>query len=167
MEQWRDIEGFEGYQVSNYGRIKSLKRGNGKILKPTHDNQGYLHVILSKNGCIKNNLIHRLVAQAFLENPNHLPQVNHKDEDKTNNHVENLEWCDSKYNSNYGTCQERAHNKQSKRIDQIDMVTGEVIRKWASTMECGRNGYTQGSVVNCCNGLRKTHKGYIWKYAPM
>lgn len=168
MEQWRDIDGFEGlYQVSDEGRIKSLKFGKERILKGGHDKDGYSIFILCKEGKHKAKKVHRLVAEAFLANPNNLPQVNHKDEDKTNNHVENLEWCDSKYNTNYGTSIQRAHEKQSKHVCQIDPITGEVIRKWESTMECGRNGFTQSAIVNCCNGLRKTHKGYIWKYAPM
>lgn len=171
MEEWIDIEGYEGmYQVSNQGRVKSLKFGKEKILKSGNNGRGYLQVNLSKDGKQAHKQIHRLVAQAFIPNPNNLQEVNHKDEDKTNNHVENLEWCDRKYNVNYGTGVQRSGEnrrndpKQSKRVDQIDMVTGEVIRQWASTMECSRNGYNQGHVVNCCNGLRKTHKGYVWKY---
>ena len=171
MENWRDIEGFEGlYQVSNEGRIKSLgnnKARKEKILKGKKDGSGYLQVNLSKDGKRVWKYIHRLVAETFLENPNHYDQVNHKDEGKTNNSVDNLEWCNSKYNNNYGTRNQRSAEKrrndpkQSKRVDQIDMVTGEVIHQWESTREAGRNGYNRGHVVNCCNGLRKTHKGYV------
>ena len=172
MEEWKHIEGFDGYQVSNEGRVKSLKFGKEKILKGGKS-KGYLIVDLCKNGARIHEQVHRLVAKAFLPNPNNLPQVNHKDENPSNNSVENLEWCDSKYNNNYGTRNQRSAEKrrndpkQSKRVDQIDMVSGEVIHQWASTMECGRNGYDQGAVGKCARGELKTHKGYIWKYAPM
>lgn len=111
MEVWKDIEGYEGlYQVSNMGRVKSLGATNRvgwhlreKILKQTIEPKGYLKVGLRKNNKIQTVRVHRLVANAFLPNPFNLPQVNHKDENKTNNHVENLEWCTNKYNNNYGS----------------------------------------------------------------
>ena len=114
-EIWKDIVGYEGlYQVSNFGRVKSLakyKNGNGgskfwrkeRILKPANTGRGYLMVVLIKEKKRTTYILHRLVAQAFIPNPNNLPQINHKDENKTNNVVSNLEWCDNKYNSNYGT----------------------------------------------------------------
>ena len=119
-EIWRPIEGYEGlHEVSSYGRVKSLEksyiRKNGiidhkseRILIPIKDKDGYLQVNLHCNGKQYQRKIHRLVAQAFLPNPYNLPQVNHKDEDKTNNRVDNLEWCDAKYNMNYGSCIDRA-----------------------------------------------------------
>ena len=180
MEEWRDIKGYEGlYQVSNEGRVRSLDRtikqktklGNykiftmkGRILKAANVNRGYLAVQLWKDGIAKMRFIHRLVAEAFIPNPDNLPQVNHKDEDKTRNVVENLEWCSEKYNSNYGTAIARRVEKQSKQVDQLDGVTGKLIRRWESTNECGRNGYTQSSVSQCCRGLRKKHKGYTWRF---
>ena len=120
IEEWRPIPGYEGlYEVSNLGRVRSVDRyvkskgesywlRKGKMLSPTKDKNGYLKVNLSCNG--KHNIIrvHRLVTEAFLPNPDNLPEVNHKDEDKTNNRVENLEWCDHKYNMNYGTRNIRA-----------------------------------------------------------
>lgn len=118
IEEWREIEGYEGlYQVSNLGRVKSLFRvvirSNGKpntvnekILKYGM-NRGYCAVVLCKNGKRKMYKVHRLVAMAFLSNPHNLPEVNHKDENKKNNCVDNLEWCTPKYNTNYGTCIER------------------------------------------------------------
>jgi hypothetical protein len=167
MEEWKDIQGFEGtYQISNYGRVKSLgndKTRKEKILKGVKAN-GYLKVGLYQDGKLVWKKVHRLVAEAFLENPEHLEQVNHKDECKTNNHVENLEFCDSKYNNNYGTRTQKCVEKLSRRVDQINAVTGEVVRQWASTMEAGRNGYNQGHVAACARGERKTHKGFIWKY---
>ena len=113
-EIWKDIEGYEGlYEVSSYGRVRSLGQfvnhnyggyayRKGRLLKPGLGSRGYLSVTLSKNGIQKQYTVHRLVAQAFIENPDNLPQVNHKDEDRTNNNVTNLEWCDAKYNVNYG-----------------------------------------------------------------
>ena len=107
IEEWRDIEGFEGvYQVSNMGGLKRIwlrGRMNVKALKPNINQDGYCSVGLYKNGRCKTMLLHRIVAQAFLPNPSCLPQVNHKDENKQNNAVDNLEWCDAKYNCNYGT----------------------------------------------------------------
>lgn len=113
MEEWRDIKGYEGiYQVSNLGRVKSL--GNGKkrkekILKQQKTGRwkNYYKVILFKNGIPKTKKIHRLVAEAFIPNPNNYPCVNHKDENPSNNFVENLEWCSYEYNNNYGTKNKR------------------------------------------------------------
>ena len=104
--KWKDIPGYEGlYQVSNLGEIKSLNyrnTGKEKILKLIKDKKGYFHVNLYKNGKLKNLQVHRLVAMAFIPNHNNYNQVNHKDENTSNNAVENLEWCTAKYNSNYG-----------------------------------------------------------------
>lgn len=167
MEDWKDIQGFDGYQVSNEGRVKSLKFGKERILKSWKVENGYLIVRLYKDGKRVWKLVHRLVAEAFIPNPQNLPEVNHKDENKSSNIVENLEWCDRSYNINYGTRTQKCADKESKMVDQIDPITGEVIRKWTSVNECGRNGYASSAVSRCCNGLRKTHKGYTWKYAPM
>lgn len=115
IEEWRPIEGYEGlYEVSSYGRVRSVDRFivdslghrkfyKGKVLIPVKSNLGYLLVSLCCNGKHKGITVHRLVAQAFLPNPDNLPEINHKDEDKTNNSVENLEWCDRSYNINYGS----------------------------------------------------------------
>jgi hypothetical protein len=168
MEIWRDIEGFEDlYQISNEGRVKSLgnnKSRKEKMLKGVKNSNGYLGVGLYKNGKLVRKYVHRLVAEAFIPNPNHYKEVNHKDENKQNNHVDNLEWCSSKYNANYGTRNQKSSEKRSKRVDQIDAVTGEVVRQWESTNECGRNGYNQGHVAACARGELKTFKGYVWKY---
>lgn len=107
MEIWKDCKGYEGkYQVSNLGRVWSVK--GQKYLKGTILPSGYVHVHLTTpNGKRKKERLHRLVAIAFLDNPNNLPQVNHKDENKLNNCVDNLEWCNAKYNANYGTRNQR------------------------------------------------------------
>lgn len=114
-EIWKPVLGYEGlYEVSSYGRVKSVDRyvkacyekyrlHKGKVLSPAKDRYGYLSVVLSYNGKHKTITVHILVAQAFIPNPDDLPIINHKDEDKTNNRVENLEWCTAKYNMNYGT----------------------------------------------------------------
>ena len=168
MEQWRDIEGYEGlYQVSNEGRVKSLgnnKSRKEKILEGVKNNCGYLRVGLCKDGNQVTKYVHRLVAEAFIPNPQNLPEVNHKDENPSNNCADNLEFCDKKYNNNYGTRKQRAAEKLSRCIDQIDPITGEVVHQWKSVNECGRNGFNIGHVAACARGERKTHKGYIWKY---
>lgn len=171
-EIFKDIYGYEGlYQISNLGRVKSLnynKTRKEKILKYRKHRYGYLMVVLFKDGKRKEILVHRLVAQAFLPNLDNLPQVNHKDENKTNNCVENLEFCDAKYNSNYGTRNERvakaltgAYNtKKSKPVMCIE--TGVIYQ---STNEVQRQlGFSRGNISQCCNGKKNTSYKYHWKY---
>lgn len=155
-EIWKDIKDFIGlYQVSNFGRVKSLKWGKERILKPRKLKCGYFAVILYKDGVTKSYFIHRLVAQAFLPNPNNLPQVNHKNENKTDNRVENLEWCDQKYNCQYSF---------AKTILQFDKK-GNFITEFPSTMEVYKQlGYGKGNISACCNGKRKSCGGFIWRY---
>ena len=171
-ELWKDIKDYEGvYQVSNLGRVRSLKFGKERILRTFKDGCGYLMVHLCKDGKPKMFLVHRLVASSFLENPENLPCVNHKDEDKTNNFIGtpennfrdgNLEWCTNEYNTNYGTRNERAAKTQSKPVLQFSK-TGSFIREWSSTQECERNGFNHGHIVSCCIGERKTHKGFHFR----
>lgn len=163
-EYWKPVVGYEGhYQVSNFGRVKSIKFGKEILLKQRQCMNGYKSVILYKNGKGKNILVHRLVAQAFIDNPDNLPEVNHKDECKTNNVVSNLEWCDRKYNQNYGTRIERVAEKLSKPVLQYDLE-GNFIKEWPSIMECDRNGFNRGHIADCCQGKLKTYKGFIWRY---
>ena len=175
IEIWKDYKDYEGlYQASNLGRMRSLDRWvksksgsvrlcKGKILKPFTTKNGYLQVCLWKNGKVKTFYVHRLVAEAFLPNPNNLTEVNHKDENKLNNNAENLEWCDREYNCNFGTRNERDALTKSKPVLQYTME-GEFVKEWKSIRECGRNGYDQGHVAACCQGKQKYHKGFIWKY---
>ena len=164
-EVWKDIKGYEGhYQVSDKGRVKSVKFGKERILKPVRDTKGYLAVQLCKNGEIKRCFVHRLVAQTFIQNPNNLPHINHKDEDKTNNSVQNLEWCDSKYNNNYGTHNQRVAEKRSKPVLQYTLDC-EFVKEWKSQSDVERNlGYSQRNISACCRGKYKSLYGYVWKY---
>ena len=189
IEEWRtavyDGIVYEGlYKVSNWGRILSLNyRNTGKpeLMTPIANTKGYFQVGLWKNGEYKTCKVHRLVAETFLPNPENKPEVNHIDEDKTNNFVflnedgsvdkekSNLEWKTHKDNINHGTRNERVsktltNGKLSKPVLQLSL-SGELIREWPSTAECGRNGFDQGAVTKCCNGKRKTHKGFRFMYA--
>ena len=167
-EVWKSINGFDkGYMISSTGRIRDVE----KILPLRKHHRGHLRVELLKNGKIKKIRVHRLVAEAFISNPNDFPEVNHKDENKKNNCVENLEWCTSEYNTNYGTLIERL----SKKVRAVNVKTGEVLT-FSSTMEAGRKGYSQSGVTSACRGVYKstngkliggdghTYRGHRWSY---
>lgn len=174
-EVWKDIKDYEGhYQVSNLGRVKSVSRtiqsSSGKIttkdliLKPKNNIGGYLVVNLNKDGSYKTKFVHRLVAETFIPNPNNLPQINHKDENKNNNFVENLEWCTSKYNANYGTRNIRASKNKMKRVAQYDLE-GNFIRHWESISTVQREtGMRLSGISGACLGINKTAYGYLWRY---
>ena len=175
-EQWKtaiyDGIVYEGlYKVSNLGRILNLNyrnTGRAELMTPVDNGTGYLKIQIWKNGKPKTCLVHRLVAQTFIPNPNNLPQVNHIDQDKTNNRVENLEWKSPKGNCNHGTRNERiakanTNGIRSKPVLQLSL-SGELIREWPSVAECGRNGFTQSAVCNCCNGKLPHYKGFKWMY---
>lgn len=175
-ENWVEIKNSKGiYQVSNYGRVRSLDHYasngrtmvlyKGKILTPWKSTGGYLEVTLGRGV----RLVHRLVAEAFVPNPNNCKQVNHKDENKENNIWTNLEWCDSKYNANYGSRNERCveGRKNSGYIKDICMLddAGNVLAVFPSLTKAAE--YVDGKKSNiwaCCNGKVEHHRGYKWRY---
>lgn len=163
-EIWRNIEGYEGlYQVSNTGKVRNTK--TGKIFKTQIEHCGYEYVILHKGKKEKLCLIHRLVALAFVPNPNNYPCVNHKDECKTNNVYTNLEWVDHKTNCNYGTRNKKISRAHCKPIYQYS-IDGTFIKEWNS-INAAANYYNISSqrLSHCVNGRSKTSYGYVWKYA--
>lgn len=188
-EIWKDILNYEGlYQVSNLGDIKSLKRKHTKgcILRYSIGNSGYKQVVLCKNGECKTRMIHRLVAETFIENPNNFKEVNHKDENKLNNSVDNLEWCDRIYNQNYGTAIKRMvenhnykecakkgalkHNysligyKIRKRILQKS-IEGKIIKEWKGIYYAAKSlNLCPSGISLCCNNKIKTCGNYCWEY---
>ena len=165
MEIWKDIDGYEGlYQVSNKGHVKSLKWGKERILRPVIDRYGYYYIMLYNDSVRKHFKLHRLVAQAFIPNPENKPQVNHKDENKLNNCVNNLEWSTAKENSNYGTRNERMGYSLSKPILQYSK-SGDFIREWKSASEVEREfGINHSHIASCCRGKRKSSGNFIWRY---
>ena len=178
-EVWRDINDYEGlYQVSNFGRVRSLDRQawNGRVwhdkkgvlLALRKHNAGYLAVTLSKEGKAGYFLVHRLVGEAFLERPPNKSEVNHIDENKHNNHVENLEWVTPKENMNHGTRVERCLDKFKetgfvKKVVQMDLE-GNFIAEYESQIEASRQtGVRQGNISSAILGKYKTAGGYKWK----
>lgn len=183
-EVWKDIVGYEGlYQVSNLGRVKSLKRkvyaGRNRmrwqyerILSNNKTNgNGYIVVSLNKESKSKNKYVHRLVAEAFLENTNNYKYINHKDQNTFNNNVNNLEFCTAQYNSTYRD----AHIKRglkfrnnlvnSKKVYQLD-ENENIIKEFPSMAEASRElGTNHTSIYACLNGKQKHAFGYKWKYA--
>lgn len=177
-EIWKDVIGYEGlYAVSNLGRVKSLPRGKQWPYRQTHNNirkpllkNGYYAVNLSKNGKVEYFFIHRLVAMAFIPNPHNLPFINHKDESRTNNRVENLEWCTHIYNVNYGTAIERQKRsraanpndalirkrvgeKNSKAVRQLT-PDGYLIREYSSMIEASQeSGVNLSTIFRHCRGM--------------
>lgn len=183
MEVWKNIEGYEGlYQVSNKGNVKKLNYKNSgvdKILTQKHHPQGYVFTALWKDGKHKNHFMHRLVATAFIENPLNLPEVNHKDENQSNNCVENLEWCSSSYNTNYSRKRHPERyftvfdGKRTSHISKYSMyevnqltLSGELVKTWINIAEIVRTmKYNNASITRCIMGERKTAYGYKWEFA--
>lgn len=174
-EIWKDIKGYEGlYQVSNLGRVRSVDRYvkqkegfyqyiKGRIRKSKLNNGGYMLVSLSKDNKGKTFLIHRLVAQAFIPNSENKPQVNHIDENPCNNCVDNLEWCDAKYNCNYGNHSEKLSKAFKRKVAQYTL-DGIYVKTWNSYKEAGLAlNINRGNISNCVNNRCKSCGGYIWK----
>lgn len=168
-EIWKDIEGYEGlYQVSNIGNVRSLnyhRTGKKQVLKPFFQRKGYLLIDLLKNGKRQTVTVHKLVAETFIPNddPEHKTQVNHINEDKTDNRVCNLEWCDGNYNCNYGNRNKRLSESLSRAVKQLSL-DGTLVIIWPSVMEAQRNGFLGSSISRCCNGKYTQHKGYKWEW---
>ena len=171
-EIWKDVKGYEGlYQVSSHGRVKSLdflgKNGrlySSAIKKQCIGNHGYFCVTLTKEGNKKPKLVHRLLAIAFIPNPKNKPYVNHIDESRDNNSLENLEWCTHKENINHGTAMERSRLKRVKKIYQYTLDK-KLIKIWDSVTEASMTlGYSKGNLSNACLGRVKTSYGFIWSY---
>jgi len=167
-EIWKPIKGFEGYyEVSNKGRVKSLSRivydaGTAKtrktkeiILKLQLRKKGYLYVNLNKNSKHKAIGVHRLVAYAFISNPENKPQVNHINENKTDNTVNNLEWC---------TAKENLHHSKLKPVYQLNSNL-VIIKKWKSASHAQKKGFNASRIGICCRNIKATHLGYKWKFA--
>lgn len=170
IEIWRDVVNYEGlYQVSNFGNVKAL--GNGKThnkhvhLLKQYTSYGYKRVGLCKDGKVNYFQVHTLVGKAFIKNENNLLYINHKDENKSNNHVENLEWCDIKYNCNYGTRNIRVANAHSKRVYQYSKDKTKLINTYKSLSEAERQTKIQHSHISeCCNGKLEHIGGFYWSY---
>lgn len=184
QEIWKDVKGYEGhYQVSNYGNVRSIKFCKIKILKPSNIN-GYLMVPLYLDGEKKREMVHRLVYSTFVEDiPNFIaikgmdPQkqlvINHKDENKSNNRLENLELISMLENSHYGTSLVRQKYKweeNSKKVYQYTLNL-QLVRIWKSLMVCKKNGYSAGNICDCCKnkymGYTNVYKNFVWSYEPL
>lgn len=158
----KDIKNYEGvYAVTEDGQVWSYR--SNKFLKQKETNCGYLSVQLSTkatNNKVKECYVHRLVAEAFLPNPDNLPQVNHKDENKTNNHVSNLEFCTASYNINFGTCHKQAVDKLKKPVYCVELnKTFNSLKEAAEELKLWAN-----NISNCLTGRFKTCGGYHWRY---
>lgn len=172
-EVWRYIVGYENiYMISNLGNVKSVGRivKRGTNFKPVNErylklgnNKGYMTVALSKEGKVRYFQVHRLVAQAFIPNPDNLPCVNHKDENKSNNCVDNLEWCTKSYNNSYNGARVKAAISKRKPVLQFEL-DGTFIREWSHAREAAETlSLDKRSIYDCCKGHRKTFGGFIWK----
>ena len=175
-EEWGDVVGYEGlYQVSDQGRVKSLERKvshwrggeriqKERILKPDVSQDGYLRVGLYAGGKRKWFRVHRLVCEAFHDNPDNKSDVNHINEDKADNRAVNLEWCTAKENNNHGTRNERSAKNRSKSVGQYTL-DGDLVKVWQSTNEVERQtGFSHGYICKSANGKYKQAYGFIWKY---
>ena len=179
-ETWKPVVGYEGYyEVSDQGNLRSVdrvetmkngrtRRKRGRLLKQIwyDGKKHYRGAMLCKDGKHKRLSIHRLVAEAFVSNPDMLPEVNHKDENKLNNRADNLEWCDRKHNNTYGTAKLRAAVTQGKPVLQLDL-DGNIINAWPSEgLAAEFTSASQSGISACCNGICKTSGGFGWRFAP-
>ena len=167
VEEWRDVNGYENlYQVNRKGEVRSSHKGYWEKLSAGKSSCGYRNFLFHKDGKRKNMRGNRLVAEAFIPNPNNLPFVNHKDENPLNDCVENLEWCTAEYNANYGTLKERQskNNIKNRPVCMFD-VDGTFIKEFYNIHEAAKhiNG-NHPCLSRCCSGQVFCYKGYIWRY---
>lgn len=163
-EIWKEIDGFPDYEVSNLGRVCSFKKKYPRIMKPGKSSSGYLQVILYTGGKGVRKTIHRLVAEAFVPNPENKPEVNHIDEDKKNNVAENLEWVTRRENNNHGTRNRRDAETKRKAVVQYT-TKGVFLAEYPSIKEAGRvTGINKSHICQVCRGKEKTAGGYLWLY---
>ena len=182
MEIWKDIKGYKGlYKVSNEGRIKSLARWidgvnygkpckkyrKEKIMKTHKDRNGYMRVVLCKNTKHHSHQMHRLVYEAFNGEIPEGMQVNHIDENKINNNVDNLNLMTPKENTNWGTAIQRRAEKCKKELYQYDSEDNLICIYDSVKSVCDKYGFHQSSISNCCLGKQETYKGYRWSYKPL
>lgn len=161
METWAAIKGYEEfYQISTLGRVWS--KHTKKYLKPFCI-RGYQHVSLSLNGKIVKKKVHRLVAEAFLDNPLNKETVNHLNENKLDNQLINLEWATSRENTVYGTGQKRSGLARRKMVESYNPENGE-RKVYNGVVDAVARGFNRTAVQGCCRGERKTHKGLVWRY---
>ena len=159
-EIWKDISDYEGiYQISNLGRVKSFHKNNPQILKAHISPAGYYKIQLKMNNVCKCVYIHRLVAEAFVPNPDNLPEVNHKNENKLCNESWNLEWCTHSYNNSYGS----KNDKNKKRVAKLNL-NGDILKIYDYLSLVELDGYNLKNVSRVCRNKSKTHKGYKWMY---
>lgn len=162
-EIFKRIDDFPNYLISNLGNVYSLRKKS--FLRPCDDGHGYLMLHLCKDNRQYVKKVHRLVAEAFIENPNCLTDVNHKDENKKNNNVNNLEWCTRKYNINYGSRTQRQIKTVSKPIKMLDKNTNEIIAIFNSSYDASnKTGINEPNINSVCNHKRKTAGGYKWEF---
>ena len=158
MEVWKEIKDFEDYFISSEGRVKSAKNNNVKLLKERITKFGYIRVVLYKDNSSNEILIHRLVASHFIDNAENKPQVNHKNLNKSDNRVQNLEWNTRSENIQHSYANGR--NKKSKKIIKLSnpyVVYDSIVQASIKT------GISKTAIANCINGLSKTSGGYKWK----
>lgn len=169
-EEWKQIRGFPDYEVSNYGRVRSLARdykygSHEDIILKTNDRRGYRGVTLFRDGKRYYKAVHRLVAAAFIPNPANLPIINHKDENRANNRADNLEWSSYTYNSNYGNCRRKISDRVSRKVGQYTK-DGELVAVYDSmTIASRKTGACLSEISKCCKDFRYSAGGYKWRRA--
>ena len=161
MENWKVIDGYPAYEVSDLGRVRRIS--TGKVLKQSNNVDGYKVVTLYSNKVPRQFRVHRLVATAFIPNYEDKPVVNHLDEVVYNNEASNLEWATVKENTNHGNCLNKRAKAFGKPVVGVNIKDGSIV-KFPSASDAGRNGFSQAHVSSVCNGKETQHKGYVWKY---